>query len=147
MAGGRCVCMWSRRAGERARRREPACADLRPLVGPALQVLQQLQEQPPPALTSIQSRLACLYPEYELCHMPAAALLEADTDEPLSSFVANAVLAGTWVGGDCMAHAWVPTHRRAQGGVYTGGLAGTYSNSTAGGAPCCPPARCPALAL
>ncbi len=59
----------------------------------------ELQQRPPPQMVALQSRLAALYPEWEICHMPAAALgqdaaPEDDDDALFSSFVGNAVLYG-----------------------------------------------------
>ncbi|KAL6754853.1 hypothetical protein V8C86DRAFT_280056 [Haematococcus lacustris] len=64
-------------------------------------MLQALEHDPPAALLALQARLAALYPEYQLCHMPADMLSEdageAGEEEGgagLSSFVGNAVMAG-----------------------------------------------------
>ncbi|GFH18819.1 Fe2OG dioxygenase domain-containing protein, partial [Haematococcus lacustris] len=64
-------------------------------------MLQALEHDPPDALLALQARLAALYPEYQLCHMPADMLSEdageAGEEEGgagLSSFVGNAVMAG-----------------------------------------------------
>jgi hypothetical protein len=35
---------------------------------------QALEERPPSALVALQTRLAALYPEYVICHMPADVL-------------------------------------------------------------------------
>ncbi|GAX85210.1 hypothetical protein CEUSTIGMA_g12630.t1 [Chlamydomonas eustigma] len=60
-----------------AARWEQACVDragdqatwgLRP------EVLEALQHEPPEALVAVQSRLAALYHEYDICHMPASQL-------------------------------------------------------------------------
>lgn len=79
---------------------EQSCVDRtgdRPTWGLKREMLEALQTRPPPALVSIQSRLACLYPEHDICYMPATAFLEdmaADDEEPLSAFVGNAVMPG-----------------------------------------------------
>lgn len=58
------------------------------------QILQQLEQSPPDALRQIQSNLVSLYPEWDICYMPADALQPegGDEDEPLSAFVGNAVM-------------------------------------------------------
>lgn len=40
----------------------------------ATQMLQRLQDDPPAPLVALQTRLAALYPEYQLCHMPEDAM-------------------------------------------------------------------------
>jgi len=87
-------------------------------------VLEALLTEPPPALVAVQSRLALLYPEYDIGHMPASQLAEErqrsktrggeeesagsdqgeeeedyeeegeEEEEILSSFVGNAVMMG-----------------------------------------------------
>ena len=64
-----------------------------------LQVLAAPQRSPPDPMVALQSRLAALYPEWDICHMPAAALWQEydpddEEDGPLSSFVGNAVMYG-----------------------------------------------------
>ncbi|GLC46484.1 hypothetical protein PLESTM_001880600 [Pleodorina starrii] len=80
---------------------EMVCVDregARPTWGLQPHVLSLLRDQPPPPVVALQTRLAALYPEYDICHMPADQISgeygndEADT--PLSSFVGNAVMAG-----------------------------------------------------
>ncbi|KAG2451787.1 hypothetical protein HYH02_003565 [Chlamydomonas schloesseri] len=63
------------------------------------EVLAALRDDPPPPVVALQSRLAALYPEYTLCHMPAQQISDApggddDTDTTLSCFVGNAVMHG-----------------------------------------------------
>ncbi|KXZ52552.1 hypothetical protein GPECTOR_9g596 [Gonium pectorale] len=63
-------------------------------------MLEALRDDPPPPVVALQSRLAALYPEYDICHMPAdqvgdtAADPEAEEATSLSSFVGNAVMPG-----------------------------------------------------
>ncbi len=61
-----------------------------------LQLLEALQDDPPPGLLAVQSRLAAMYPEFTICHMPAHALWDDDGEgadaAAISSFVANAVM-------------------------------------------------------
>ncbi|GFR50258.1 hypothetical protein Agub_g12444 [Astrephomene gubernaculifera] len=69
-------------------------------------MLAALRDDPPPPVVALQTRLAALYPEYDICHMPAAQIssdapepgaeggAEGDEGTPLSSFVGNAVMAG-----------------------------------------------------
>ena len=68
------------------------------MVPPHVQLLDSLLENPPAPLVAIQSRLAALYPEYEIAHMPADQLGDSgngvDEPQPLSSFVGNAVMRG-----------------------------------------------------
>lgn len=59
--------------------------------------LRALLEAPPPAAVALQARVAALYPEWTVAHMPSEALLDADADDdeqPLSAHVANAVVYG-----------------------------------------------------
>ena len=62
-------------------------------------MLSRLRESPPAPVVALQARLAALYPEYTICHMPAQQISDSggtdpDSDTPLSSFVGNAVMAG-----------------------------------------------------
>ncbi|GBG00480.1 hypothetical protein Rsub_13237 [Raphidocelis subcapitata] len=56
--------------------------------------LRELREAPVAAAVALQARLAALYPEFVVAHMPAEALLEDDDGQPLSTHVANAVTYG-----------------------------------------------------
>lgn len=110
----------------------------------ALQMLTALQRSPPSPMVALQSRLASLYPEWDICHMPAAALgQEYDPDDeedgPLSSFVGNAVMYGD----SCQWHAdadpaslppqspWVQQH-----GYYYNREPGGWRVAGAGGLVC-----------
>ena len=58
---------------------ELSCVDRvgdQPTWGLRKDVLEALQLDPPPALVAVQSRLAALYPEYNIGHMPASQLTE-----------------------------------------------------------------------
>ncbi|PNH08092.1 hypothetical protein TSOC_005387 [Tetrabaena socialis] len=86
---------------------EMACVDRegdRATWGLQPQLLAALRDAPPPPVLALQTRLAALYPEYDICHMPADQISESggggggDSEEEgaadLSSFVGNAVMAG-----------------------------------------------------
>lgn len=67
--------------------------------GLQVDVLSLLRERPPAPVVALQARLAALYPEYTVCHMPAQQISDSggadpDSDTPLSSFVGNAVMPG-----------------------------------------------------
>ncbi|KAK9827675.1 hypothetical protein WJX81_006980 [Elliptochloris bilobata] len=98
---------WDHRRGPPVTKWERTCVDregdaatwgLRPEVQTAL------REAPPPEVLTLQARLAALYPEFTICHMPCSAVEppgdwweEEAGDEapaPLSAFVGNAVEAG-----------------------------------------------------
>ncbi|GIL50228.1 hypothetical protein Vafri_6459 [Volvox africanus] len=84
---------------------ERVCVDhegARPTWGLQPHVLQALRDHPPPPVVALQSRLAALYPEYDICHMPADQISDeygsgddsGGVDTSLSSFVGNAVMPG-----------------------------------------------------
>ncbi|GLI63184.1 hypothetical protein VaNZ11_005954, partial [Volvox africanus] len=84
---------------------ERVCVDhegAKPTWGLQPHVLQALRDHPPPPVVALQSRIAALYPEYDICHMPADQIsgeYGSDDDSggvgtPLSSFVGNAVMSG-----------------------------------------------------
>lgn len=50
------------------------CSSIRCRLHLVCSCLQALEENPPPALVALQTRLAALYPEYVICHMPADVL-------------------------------------------------------------------------
>lgn len=69
------------------------CAGSRSTWGLSLEVIQDLQERPPPELVAVQSRLQALYPEYVIAHMPTDSLQpESEEGKCLTPFVGNAVL-------------------------------------------------------
>ncbi|GIL87072.1 hypothetical protein Vretimale_14232 [Volvox reticuliferus] len=84
---------------------ERVCVDhegAKPTWGLQPHVLQALRDHPPPPVVALQTRLAALYPEYDICHMPADQISDeygsydngGGAGTPLSSFVGNAVMAG-----------------------------------------------------
>ncbi|MEW5299067.1 MAG: hypothetical protein WDW36_002116 [Sanguina aurantia] len=87
---------------------ERSCVDREgdvPTWGLHGQMLEALRDNPPPAIVALQSALAALYPEFNIRHMPAPVLSDAELPseeeegeeegpEPLSSFVGNAVMYG-----------------------------------------------------
>ncbi|KAI8463534.1 MAG: hypothetical protein J3K34DRAFT_142799 [Monoraphidium minutum] len=77
---------WERACADRAG--DAATWGLRP------EVIAALRDDPPPAAVALQARVAALYPEWLLTHMPTEAMLEDDQEQPLSTHVANAVLYG-----------------------------------------------------
>lgn len=73
--------------------------------GCCLQMLEALRDNPPPAIVALQSALAALYPEFNIRHMPAPVLSDAELPneeeegeeegpEPLSSFVGEFGMCG-----------------------------------------------------
>ena len=62
-------------------------------------LLRQLERQPPPCIVEVQTRLAALYPEYEIARIDATAVApahstQADAEHCCTSFVANAAVYG-----------------------------------------------------
>jgi hypothetical protein len=55
-------------------------------------MIEALRDDPPPAAVALQARVAALYPEWTVAHMPCEALLEDEAEQPLSTHVANAVM-------------------------------------------------------
>ncbi|KAG2485818.1 hypothetical protein HYH03_015528 [Edaphochlamys debaryana] len=80
------------------------------------EVLASLLEAPPPPVVALQTRLAAIYPEYDICHMPADKISDdppnADGEgTPLSCFVGNAVMHGDPCAWHCDADpATLPPH-------------------------------------
>uniref|UniRef100_A0A7S0WFF4 Fe2OG dioxygenase domain-containing protein n=1 Tax=Chlamydomonas leiostraca TaxID=1034604 RepID=A0A7S0WFF4_9CHLO len=84
-----------------ASRWELSCVDREgdnPTWGLKPEVLKRLEEEPPAPMLALQARLAALYPEYQLAHMPADVLAEDEGmgmgAAGLSAFVGNAVMNG-----------------------------------------------------
>jgi len=55
-------------------------------------VIERLRRDPPAAMVALQARVAALYPDWVVAHMPCEALLEDEEEQPLSTHVANAVM-------------------------------------------------------
>jgi probable phosphoglycerate mutase len=79
---------------DRWERRTADMAGAAPTWGVRGGVLEALAAGRPPAVVEVQSRLRALYPEYDVAHMPSAAIQGGPAAADCSAFLANAAAEG-----------------------------------------------------